>query len=259
MYENILGNLAAGAGIHGARGLPRGRGEEMMRVVVYSDKPILAIGLKSLISADPVLKLNACCSSIAALKEHVASEKPDLAVVDVTPELTSTALHELRNIAPECKLILWTDTIAGDLLLQALGTGVRGVLRKTLSLEAHRECLHRVCSGELWFEKTLTDSVRAARRVPLSPRESQLVTLLVRGFKNKEISRELGITEGTVKVYLSHLFQKSGAKDRMELALQGLKNLHTAGNSTDQGGMSSLTMQPLSPVAKIPLDIGRLY
>jgi DNA-binding NarL/FixJ family response regulator len=218
----------------------------MVRVVVYSDQPILAKGLESLIAADPALELSACCSSVANVTEHLANENPDLAVLDLTPEITSTALNELRNLSPESKLILWTNSIAGDFALQALTIGIRGVLRKTLSLEAHRQCLHRVYSGELWFEKSLTDSFRAARRVALSPRESQLVTMLSRGLKNKEISGELGITEGTVKVYLSHLFHKSGAKDRFDLALQGLKNLSMAGISTEgQGGLRSLVMDPL--------------
>jgi len=217
----------------------------MVRVVVYSDQPILAMGLESLIAADPALELNACCSNIAALREHLANENPDLAVLDLTPEITSAALLELQNLAPECKLILWTNTIGGDFALHALTIGIRGVLRKTLPLEALLQCLHRVGAGELWFEKSLTDSFRAARRVWLSPRESQLVTLLTRGLKNKEISGELGITEGTVKVYLSHLFQKSGAKDRFELALQALTNLGMAGISTDQGGLRSLVMEPV--------------
>ena len=217
----------------------------MVRLVVYSDQPILAMGLESLIAADPALELNACCSNIAALREHLANENPDLAVLDLTPEITSAALLELQNLAPECKLILWTNTIGGDFALQALTIGIRGVLRKTLPLEALLQCLHRVGAGELWFEKSLTDSFRAARRVWLSPRESQLVTLLARGLKNKEISGELGITEGTVKVYLSHLFQKAGAKDRFELALQALTNLGMAGISTDQGGLRSLVMEPV--------------
>ncbi|MGC9945589.1 MAG: response regulator transcription factor [Bryobacteraceae bacterium] len=216
----------------------------MARVVVYSDQPILAMGLRSLIASDAALELNACCSNIFALKEHLANENSDLAVLDLTPEITSGTLHELRHLAPQCKLILWTNTIAGDFALQALTAGVRGVLRKTLPLGALLQCLHRVDAGELWFEKSLMDSFRDARRVSLSPRESQLVALLARGFKNKEISCELGITEGTVKVYLSRLFQKSGAKDRFELALQGLKNLGMAGISTDQGGLRSLVMEP---------------
>jgi DNA-binding NarL/FixJ family response regulator len=81
--------------------------------------------------------------------------------------------------------------------------------------------------------------------VPLSPRESQLVTMLTRGLKNKEICDELGLTEGTVKVYLSNLFRKSGAKDRFELALQGLKNLGMPGASSEgQGGLRFLLMEP---------------
>jgi DNA-binding NarL/FixJ family response regulator len=216
----------------------------MVHVVVYSDQPILAKGLESLIASDPAFELSACCSNVAALQEHMANEKPDLAVLDLTPEITSAALGVLQDLAPESKLILWTHTISGDFALQALTIGIRGVLRKTLPLEAHRQCLHRVSAGELWFEKSLTDSFRAARRVSLTQRESQLVAMLVRGLKNKEISSELGITEGTVKVYLSHLFQKSGAKDRFELALQGLKNLGMAGISTEgQGGLRSLVME----------------
>lgn len=216
----------------------------MVRVAVYSDQPILAKGLESLIAVDPALELSAWCSSPAAVKEHLAIAGPDLALLDLTPEITSDALTEMQSLSPGSKLILWTNTIAGDFALQALTIGIRGVLRKTLSLEAHRQCLHKVHSGGLWFEKSLTDSFLKARRVSLTMRESQLVSMLARGLKNKEISSELGITEGTVKVYLSHLFQKSGAKDRFDLALHGLKNLRAAGISTEgQGGLRSLMME----------------
>jgi DNA-binding CsgD family transcriptional regulator len=61
--------------------------------------------------------------------------------------------------------------------------------------------------------------------VSLTKRESQLVSLLSQGLKNKEIASTLTISEGTVKVYLSRLFQKVGVKDRFELALYGLRNL----------------------------------
>ena len=134
------------------------------------------MGLASLIAADPALELNANCSNVAALREHLASGKSDLAVLDLTPEIAS-ALGELQSLAPECKLILWTNSIACDFALWALTIGIRGVLRQTLSLEAHRQCMHRVYSGDVWFEKSLTDSFRA-RRIPLTRRESQLVSLL---------------------------------------------------------------------------------
>jgi DNA-binding CsgD family transcriptional regulator len=73
--------------------------------------------------------------------------------------------------------------------------------------------------------------------VALTKRESQLVALLSQGLKNKEIASTLQISEGTVKVYLSRLFQKVGVKDRFELALYGLKNLQNmAGDAPGDGG-----------------------
>lgn len=217
---------------------------KMVRVVIYSDQPILAIGLKSLIAADPMLELAGTCSEMSTLKEELAKENADLAVLDLTPEITGATLRALRNLHPACKLILWTTSIGVDFALQAVTAGVRGVLRKTLSVKAHRQCLHRVHGGGLWFEKRLTDSFTVARRVLLSPREGQLVTLLSRGLSNREIALELGITEGTVKVYLSHLFHKSGAKDRYDMALQGLKNLSLAGMTMEaQGGLRSLLIE----------------
>jgi hypothetical protein len=65
------------------------------------------------------------------------------------------------------------------------------------------------------------------------------VRLLAQGLKNKEIATCLGITEGTVKVYLSHLFKKVGAKDRFELALFGLKNMVGAGDGAARSAASS--------------------
>jgi DNA-binding NarL/FixJ family response regulator len=158
----------------------------MIQIVVYSNQPILVRGLESLIDADPAFELQATCLSVPALREQLANNKPGLAVLDLTADLTSTTLRELQNLAPDCKLLLWTDTIVGDFAVQALTIGVRGVLRKTLSLDL----------------------------------------------------------QGTVKVYLSHLFQKSGAKDRFDLALQGVRNLSMAGISTNQAGLTSLVSEP---------------
>jgi DNA-binding CsgD family transcriptional regulator len=101
-----------------------------------------------------------------------------------------------------------------------------------------------VQAGELWFEKALTDSFLCARRVALTQREGQLVTLLSQGLKNKEIATTLMISEGTVKVYLSRLFQKVGVKDRFELALFGLKNLTTGQLPVGEKGHRGATPMP---------------
>ena len=90
-----------------------------------------------------------------------------------------------------------------------------------------------------------------ARRYSLTRREGQLVTLLSQGLKNKEIATALSISEGTVKVYLSRLFQKLGVKDRFELALYGLKNLTPGTPSADtQDSLSA--RKPVAPIWQPP-------
>jgi DNA-binding NarL/FixJ family response regulator len=129
-----------------------------------------------------------------------------------------------KQIEKDIKLVLWVDVISTGQAFQAMGLGVRGILRKNLSVELQVKCLRKIYEGELWFEKSLIDKFVTFKRVTLSPREDQLISLLSQGLKNKEIGSTLQISEGTVKVYLSHLFRKVGVKDRLELALFGLRH-----------------------------------
>jgi two-component system response regulator DesR len=167
------------------------------------------------------------CITLAGLMEQIGQGSPDLVLMDLTPEITFAVLSEMKHAMANSKIVLWVNTISTELAFQAMGLGVRGILRKTLPTELQVKCLQKVQAGELWFEKALTDSFLCARRVALTQREGQLVSLLSQGLKNKEIATTLMISEGTVKVYLSRLFQKVGVKDRFELALFGLKNLTT--------------------------------
>ena len=197
----------------------------MTKILLYSDEPILAKGLESILQQVEGFELLPTCGKIVHLLERMAQNEPNLVLMDLTPEVTFTVLNELKHCMSSTHLILWVNSISTELAFQAMGLGVRGILRKTLPMDLQIKCLQKVRAGELWFEKSLTDSFLCARRIALSRREGQLVSLLSQGLKNKEIATALTISEGTVKVYLSRLFQKVGVKDRFELALFGLKNL----------------------------------
>lgn len=201
--------------------------ENMTRILLYSDEPILAKGLESVLRQVEGFELLPTCGAVACLMEQLAQGAPDLVLMDLTPEITFAVLTDMKHAMTNCKMVLWVTSISTELAFQAMGLGVRGILRKTLPTELQVKCLQKVQAGELWFEKALTDSFLCARRVALTQREGQLVSLLSQGLKNKEIATTLMISEGTVKVYLSRLFQKVGVKDRFELALFGLKNLTT--------------------------------
>ncbi len=101
---------------------------------------------------------------------------------------------------------------------------MKGFLDTTATPESVRDCLRITSGGRIWMERSLTVSLLNLRPIKLSRRQTQLVGLLVQGLKNKEIAASLGISEATVKAYLTTLFEKVGAKDRFELALFGLRN-----------------------------------
>lgn len=223
----------------------------MASVLLCTDEPILAEGLTRVLAPIEGLDLVSWCKGVDELRALLELHQPDVLLVDMTSEVTFTVLSGLHESGRNTKIVLWVHAISTELALQAMSLGVRGILRRTLPAETLIRCLSRVNDGELWFEKALTDSIMGARRYTLTRREGQLVALLSQGLKNKEIATALHISEGTVKVYLSKLFQKLGVKDRFELALYGLKNLAPT-LSPLEGSSNDVGRRPLAPVWQPP-------
>lgn len=223
----------------------------MASVMLCTDEPILAEGLTRVLAPEKGMSLVCWCKGLDELRAEMEAHQPDVLLVDMTSDVTFTVLSGLHDAAQHTKIVLWVHSISTELALQAMSLGVRGILRRTLPAETLIRCMSRVNDGELWFEKALTDSIMGARRYTLTRREGQLVTLLSQGLKNKEIASSLLISEGTVKVYLSKLFQKLGVKDRFELALYGLKNLAPAVSALE-GSSSELGRKPAAPVCQPP-------
>jgi two-component system nitrate/nitrite response regulator NarL len=205
----------------------------MASVLLCTDEPILAEGLVRFLAGAEDLDLISCCPGIDELPAQMELHKPNLLLMDLTTGITLGVLRGIHEASPHARIVLWVRSISSELALQAMSLGVQGILRKTLPTNTLLLCLTKVNQGELWFEKALTDSILSARHYSLTRREGQLVGLLSQGLKNKEIATALTISEGTVKVYLSRLFQKLGVKDRFELALYGLKNLSPGGGALE--------------------------
>ena len=194
-------------------------------VAAFSDEPTLLIGFESVLRDCSDFSFVHMTNDARHLAAVLAEALPDILVMDWVPGVDLETVRNLRSVAPGTRIILWAREIAPEAAYQAIELGVRGVLPRTLPRERVIECLSQVAAGEMWLERSLTLTLLTARPISLTRRERQLVELLSRGFKNKEIATSLGISEGTVKVYLSRLFEKVGAKDRFELALFGLQHI----------------------------------
>ena len=232
----------------------------MPQILLYTRDPILGKGLEAVLRSAEGIELAGTCQTLAEATQIAATREPSLLLLDLTAEVTFTALSDLRRAAPATKIVLWVNDISTELAFQAMELGIRGILRKTLPTDLQLKCLQRVDAGDLWFEKGLTQGFLNSKRVKLTHREAQLVTLLAQGLKNKEIGNVLNISDGTVKVYLSRLFQKVGVKDRFELALFGLKNLHQVpapeGSSI---GLRSLVLDRMRQPTETPRRLPKIW
>lgn len=197
----------------------------MTRIFFSAEQPLLAEGLRAVLARCPECEVRAVEPKPEEWKAAMARWKPEVAVVEWSGHLEWDPLALLREAAPQCRAILLLRDASPETMFQAREAGAAGALGLDVSAEELVDAVRRVLAGEFVFDHAAADWPRGARRVRLTPRESELVGLLVQGLKNKEIAAALGLTEGTVKVYLCKLFQKVGAKDRFELALFGLRNL----------------------------------
>jgi len=186
---------------------------------------MVEIGIKALLGSDPQFNLLEVSKTQAELLQATRRYQPDVVVCGLSRESELGGIRELQQAAPTTRIVLWARDVSTELAHQAVDLGVRGFLSTTASPAHFRECLQIAARGELWMESSLTMNLLNNRPISLSKRQSELVGLLVQGLKNKEIASALGISEGTVKAYLTTLYEKVGARDRFELALFGLKNL----------------------------------
>ena len=196
----------------------------MLTVVVITDEPLVEAGLRSVLDQNLDFQVKCVCENTSQLLLAAAEHGPDLILCALRPEV-ELALVDLRYASPRSAIVLLARDFSPEFAHQALELDIRGFISTTADPAALVECLRMVARGELWMEKALSMRLLETRPVNLSKRQTQLIRLLAQGLKNKEIAAALGIAEGTVKAYLTVLFEKVGAKDRFELALFGLKNV----------------------------------
>ena len=104
----------------------------MPRILLCSGEPILARGLESVLRHVKDFDLLPSCGTIAGLWEQLANGKPEVLLLDLSPEVTFALLSDLKQAAPETRMVLWVTTISTELAFQAMGLGIRGILRKQL-------------------------------------------------------------------------------------------------------------------------------
>jgi two-component system, NarL family, nitrate/nitrite response regulator NarL len=169
----------------------------------------------------------------------VQSAAPDLLLLDLDmPRMSGLdAMRALQAVGT-----LRTIVLAGDIrkpeLFSAVQLGARGVVQKDAATELLFEAIMCVIAGGRWLDQTLVGDLMemvgtlADPSSPatdrsgfcLTPREREVLALVVAGYANKEIARSCGVSEETIKHHLTRMFDKVGASNRLELAMRATES-----------------------------------
>jgi len=197
------------------------------RVVVVCDTQPLAIeGIRSLLSQSEGLSFAGGITSLLGGMELVRTLTPDVMLLDRSfGDLGVAEVLSYLRSNPTVGVVVWGHGIGEPDALRMLQAGAKGVLRKTASPATVLNCLRAVCEGQTWMEDQIfgEDPRSITGRSPLTARENQVLELIEKGFRNREIGSTLGIQTGTVKIHLKHIFEKTGIRGRYGLALTGLR------------------------------------
>jgi DNA-binding NarL/FixJ family response regulator len=188
-------------------------------------QPIVIEGLRKILAEFDDLEFAGSVSRISDAQEAVMRVRPNIVLLDLNSGLAPVLrfVGSLKGGLENSQAVLWVVDLPEADAFRALQMGVRGIIRKTLPIAKLIDCVREVASGRIWMEESerVTDFLQRKEGSRLTPREKQIVGLICRGMRNKQIAENLHITPGTVKVHLMHIFEKTGLKDRLALAVHG--------------------------------------
>ena len=204
-------------------------------LVLADDHPIVLDGLRQLFLGEGNFTVLASCADGEQALAAVRAHRPDVLVLDVRMP-RKDGLEVLRELAREhsaTHVVLLTAMLDESQLLEAVRLGVSGVILKEMAPHLLVKCVQKVHGGGQWLElnavfRALNNAMKreaGTREVAaaLTPRELQVVGMIVKGARNKEIAERLFITEGTVKIHLHNIYEKLTVAGRVELILYAQK------------------------------------
>jgi len=221
---------------------PSAAASDTIGVLIADSNRMQAQLLSSALRRHAEFDIAICQMDPAYILKAVVSKPPRVALLSLSaPANVGENILTLRRFHlshPDIPKILLVDSCDRDLAVSAFRSGARGIFSiNEASLRLLCRCLLRVTAGEVWANTEqlnyLVDLVSEApsRRVLnasgsrlLTPREEQVVALVAEGLGNRQIARELNLSEHTVKKYLFRIFEKLGVSSRVELVLYAVNN-----------------------------------
>lgn len=207
-----------------------------VRILVVDDHALFRRGLMALLARDPQMQVVGDVADAGEALRKARQLLPDLILLDNhMPGVNGVnMLPALREVVPNVRILMLTVSEDEEDLASALRGGANGYLLKTIEGDALVAAIARVMRGESVVAEEMTGKLVAAYRdaaagplppppqskvAALSPREREILRGIARGASNKEIGRDLGIAETTVKIHVQHILRKLEVGSRVQVAV----------------------------------------
>jgi len=199
---------------------------EKVKVLVVDDHPLMRFGVSTMINAQHDMEVVAQAGDGPEAIDLFRRHSPDVTLMDLSlPGMSGVdAIRAIRECDPRARVVVLTTYEGDEDIQQALSAGAQAYLIKGMSTESLIDALRRVHSGVRFLPPPVARTL--ASRVPnseLSPREREVLRLVVRGKSNKEIATLLGIAEATVKCHVSELLRRLEVTDRTQAVVAALQ------------------------------------
>jgi DNA-binding NarL/FixJ family response regulator len=201
-------------------------GQEKIKVMVVDDHPLMRVGVAAIINARPNMTVVAQTGSgeeaVTLFHEH----RPDITLMDLRlPKMSGVdAILAIRARYPKSRFVVLTTYEGDEDIHRAFDAGAQGYVIKGMPYQTLIDALLRVHSGGRFLPPPVVRALES--RMPdseLSPREQEVLQLLVNGKSNKEIAGELGITNATVKCHVSTILMRLNVSDRTQAVVAALQ------------------------------------
>lgn len=191
----------------------------MIRVVIIDDHVVVRAGLRYIIEADPEFEFIGEFGGGLGAAKFVTEKNPDVVLLDVRmPDRNGIdVLKDILAADPKRRVVMLTTSDAEEDVFRTIEEGALGYVMKDSEISVISAAIRSAMTGEVF----MTDDVRRIYETRkgskgLSARESEVLKLAAKGAGNKEIAKEMGLSENSVKMFMKRAFFKLGASSRAE-------------------------------------------
>ena len=205
----------------------------MTKIAIVEDNRVIRESLAEFVQADSEFEIVCACGTAAEALKLIPKLKPEIVLMDIQlPDISGIECTvQLKQLLPSVQIIMVTVYEDTERIYKALRAGACGYLLKRCKTEELLAAIREVRQGGAPMSREIARKVISSFQEPvasaaevegLSPREREILELLAAGFPNKEIASRVGLTDGTVRWHLRHVYHKLHVRSRTEAALKFL-------------------------------------